>query len=87
MLSFPKNENPFENACQRILDVFLNQRMRRASFDETMPLEMYTVKAVMGIVEKRKRHLPFFLKKKILIILMWKCAFAKKLFCLLDKAV
>lgn len=54
MLSSPKNENPFENAYQRILDVLLNQKMSNASFDETVHLEMCTVKKVMGIVRKRK---------------------------------
>lgn len=54
MLSFPKNENPFENACQGILDVLLNQRMRYVSLDETVHLEMCTVKAIIGIVRKWK---------------------------------
>lgn len=52
MLSFPKNENPFENACQRILNVLLTQRMRYVSFDETVHLEMGTMKAIIGIVRK-----------------------------------
>lgn len=52
MLSSPKNENTFENACQRILDVLLNQRMSNASFDETVHLEMCTVKKSNGNSER-----------------------------------
>lgn len=54
LFSFPKSENPFENACQRILNVLLNKRMRNASFDETVHLEMCIVKEIMGIVRTRK---------------------------------